>query len=76
VEVGDDLNATQEKHMQIALQMQPNDRNPSFTTGGEVSRFASNLDPRPVAVKSGKPAGPSVRVFRGNKTTEVSVGAE
>ena len=76
VEVSDDLNPAQEKRLQIALQIQPNDRNPSFTTGGEVSRFASNLDPRPVAVKNGKPAGPSVRVFRGNKTTDVSVGAE
>lgn len=76
IEVADNMDVTTEKHLQIALQRQPNDRNPTFTTGGEVSRFASNLDPRPVKVRSNAPAGPSVRVFRGGKATEVSVGAE
>ena len=76
IEVPDNMDATAEKHLQLALQRQPNDRNPTFTTGGEVSRFASNLDPRPVKVRNNAPAGPSVRVFRGGKATEVSVGAE
>lgn len=76
VNVGDNQDLAADRKMTLALSTFPTDRQPSFTTGGEVSRFASNLDPRPDAVKSGKPAGPSVRVFRGSAITEVTVGAQ
>lgn len=74
VKVGDNQDTAADRKMELAVNGDPSDRNPSFTTGGEVSRFASNLDPRPASVKAGKPAGPSVRVFRGGATTEVTVG--
>jgi pilus assembly protein CpaB len=75
VDVADNQDATADKSMTLAFKAHPSDRNPSFTTGGEVSRFASNLDPRPAAVRNNKPEGPTVRVFRGGKSAEVSVGA-
>lgn len=75
VNVADNQDAKADKRMMLAMSAAPSDRNPTFTTGGEVSRFSSNLDPRPAAVRSKMGSGASVRVFRGGAVTEVAVGA-
>jgi pilus assembly protein CpaB len=72
VEIGDDQDAAADRRLEYALANKPSDNNPTYTTGGEVSRFASNLSPR--ASRSGG-SGETVRVFRGGSTTEVPVGA-
>lgn len=76
INVSDDQSMEADRRLQLSVNAEPSDKNPSFTTGGEVSRFASSLDPRPAEVRSNRPAGPNVRVFRGNQSTEVSVGAQ
>lgn len=75
VNVADNQDEKADKRMLIALNAFPSDRNPTFTTGGEVSRFSSNLDPRPAAVRAKQSSGATVRVFRGGAATEVAVGA-
>jgi pilus assembly protein CpaB len=76
-----------ERQMLLQVASLPNDSNTTYTTGADVSRFqrstvpgrsrsggdsgsgggATNVD--------GQPAGPSVRVARGNNVTLVPVGA-
>ncbi len=73
IEVGDDQSSDADRVMQLASMIEPNDRNPTFTTGGEVSRFASTTDPRPSTAR-GRRAEASVRVYRGNKSTDVAAG--
>ena len=78
-----------ERQMLLAIASQPNDTNTTYTVGAEVSRFqratvparhhsdGGNNNARPAAVASApaQPAGPMVRVARGNNVTLVPVGA-
>ena len=75
-------NPAQEKTMLLALANRPMDKNPTFTTGGDVSRFQRrNVPPRPP--KEGGsgdaapaiPMGPTVKVARGNEISVVPVGS-
>jgi pilus assembly protein CpaB len=76
----------QEKQMLVAMANQPIDTNTTFTTGGDVSRFQRRTVPArtapadtaakaPAALASAVPAGPVVRIARGNDVTVVPVGA-
>jgi pilus assembly protein CpaB len=72
--------------MLVAMANQPIDTNTTFTTGGDVSRFQRRTVPArtapadtaakaPAALASAVPAGPVVRIARGNDVTVVPVGA-
>jgi pilus assembly protein CpaB len=69
-----------EKQMLLAIASRPIDRNTTYTTGGEVSRFERTTVPgKASAGGSGGSAsvgGPVVRIARGNAVTEVPVGAK
>ncbi len=87
----DGANPAQEKQMLLAAADRPSDSNPTFTTGGDVSRFQRRTVParaeaasaapsagaRPAAGGQGPvvPVGPVVRIARGNDVTVVPVGA-
>ena len=91
VKVPDGANPAQEKQMLLAAADRPSDSNPTFTTGGDVSRFQRRTVParaeaasaaptagaRPAAGGQGPvvPVGPVVRIARGNDVTVVPVGA-
>ena len=84
-------NPAQERQMLLAVANQPLDSNTTFTTGGDVSRFQRRTGPsRPVSESQSAggygrspmmigagavPAGPSVRISRGNSVKIVPVGA-
>jgi pilus assembly protein CpaB len=73
----------QEKQMLLAMANRPIDTNTTFSTGGDVSRFqrrtvpakTASAAPAAQAAGAGLPAGPVVRVARGNDVTVVPVGA-
>jgi pilus assembly protein CpaB len=73
----------QEKQMLLAMANRPIDTNTTFSTGGDVSRFQRRTVPAKTAsaaaaapaAGAGLPAGPVVRVARGNDVTVVPVGA-
>jgi pilus assembly protein CpaB len=73
----------QEKQMLLAMANRPIDTNTTFSTGGDVSRFqrrtvpakTTSAAPAASAAGAGLPAGPVVRVARGNDVTVVPVGA-
>jgi pilus assembly protein CpaB len=78
----------QEKQMLLAMANRPIDSSTTFTTGGDVSRFQRRTVPAKTAEApssaapagaaspvSTMPAGPVVRVARGNSVTVVPVGA-
>jgi pilus assembly protein CpaB len=83
IKVPANANPAEEKQMLLALANRPNDSSTTFTTGGEVSRFqrrtvpAKTPAPAPAAGagSSAMPAGPVVRIARGNSVTVVPVGA-
>ena len=85
VKVPAGVNPAQEKKMLLAFANRPNDHNPSFTTGGDVSRFQRRTVPgRPpqsngsggaAAPLSSVPSGPVVKVARGNDVAVIPVGA-
>jgi pilus assembly protein CpaB len=88
VKVPANANPTQERQMLLAYADRPLDTNTTFTTGGDVSRFqrrtvpARTPDPSEAGAAVGKgvaqalqPAGPVVRVARGNEVSVVPVGA-
>jgi pilus assembly protein CpaB len=66
-----------ENKMVLSMASQPQDAGKSFTTGGEVSRFARLTMP-PVAASSanGAPTGPVVHIARGNTVTDTPVGGK
>ena len=79
-----DANPADERRMLLAVANRPQDTNTTFTTGGEVSRFQRTSIPQRTAPAApaagggavpGVPAGPVVKVARGNAVTVVSVGA-
>ena len=70
--------------MLLALANRPLDSNTTFSTGGDVSRFQrrsvpgkANAESNPAAAggQPAVPAGPVVRVARGNDVTIVPAGA-
>ena len=74
----------QERQLLTAFANRPNDSNTTYTTGADVSRFQRSTVPTAPAAApaaaaaasaSAVPAGPSVRVARGNDVTVVPVGA-
>ncbi|NIJ31720.1 Flp pilus assembly protein CpaB [Sphingomonas oligoaromativorans] len=77
-----------ERKMLLDMASRPQDTQTTFTTGGEVSRFARSSMPRtqvataaPAAGGSAAPAapafaGPVVRVARGNTVTDTPVGGK
>lgn len=82
----DGNDAAADRAVELAIARMPSDVNPTYTTGGEVSRFQRSsmpssksdsdseprLDSAPVAAR---PSGPVVRIARGNEVTTVPVGA-
>jgi pilus assembly protein CpaB len=84
IKVPANANPAQEKQMLLAYSNRPNDSNTTFTTGGDVSRFQRSTVPAKAAPEQtaaapggapGVPAGPIVKVARGNTITVVPVGA-
>jgi pilus assembly protein CpaB len=83
IKVPANANPAEEKQMLLAMANRPVDSNPTFTTGGEVSRFQRRTVPAKTAsaptAGSGSvpamPVGPVVRIARGNNVTVVPVGA-
>ena len=82
------VNPAQERQLLLAIANRPIDGNTTFSTGGDVSRFQRRSVPARTdeAAKvmaalgrgpgvDGRPAGPVVRVARGNHVTVVPVGA-
>jgi pilus assembly protein CpaB len=77
----------QERQLLTAFANRPSDNNPTYTTGGDVSRYqrstvpaAQASAPAPAAPSSAGgaaavPSGPVVHVARGNAVSVVSVGA-
>jgi pilus assembly protein CpaB len=71
-----------EKQILLAIASQPVDRNTTYTTGGEVSRFERTTVPGRAGGAAGPGGagggivGPVVRIARGNAVTEVPVGAK
>jgi pilus assembly protein CpaB len=67
------------KQVLLAIASQPLDKNTTYTTGGEVSRFERTTVPGKAGGSSGPgatavAAGPVVRIARGSAVTEVPVG--
>jgi pilus assembly protein CpaB len=86
VKVPANASPAQERQMLLAYSNRPIDTNTTFTTGGDVSRFQRRTVPAKtsspgaqLAAAVGKavsaPAGPVVRIARGNDVTVVPVGA-
>ena len=89
VQVPEGASPAQERQMLLAVANRPADNNTTYTTGGDVSRFQRRSVPAltaPAAPAAGSaagapaagvgvPAGPVVRVARGNSVTVVPVGA-
>jgi pilus assembly protein CpaB len=80
---GDDPAA--EKKMLLAIASKPVDTTPTFTVGGDVSRYQRSTVPAKPHDSSapgsgtgvaGEPEGPSVRVARGTSVTFVPLGAK
>jgi pilus assembly protein CpaB len=80
----------QERQMLLAVADRPIDTNTTFTTGGDVSRFQRRTVPAkpaaampapsgpaaaPATGQPARPAGPVIRIARGNDITVVPVGA-
>ena len=77
-------NPAEERSMLLTVANRPQDSGTTYTTGGEVSRFQrSSIPARATQAPAGgaggavaaAPAGPRVRVARGNAVNEVPVGA-
>lgn len=86
VEVKADQDEAADRAMERAIARMPTDANPTFTTGGEVSRFQRSTAPAPrAAAPAGtatgpasvpsRPRGPVVTITRGGRVTAVPVGA-
>ena len=88
VKVPVNANPAEERKMLLAVANRPQDNNTTFVTGGDVSRFQRTSVPQrsggaPAAAGGapaaggavGVPAGPVVRVARGNSVMVVPVGA-
>ena len=88
VTVPDNADPKAEKRMLLQIASRPADTDPTYTVGGDVSRFqrrtvpgkptenspAPTAAPGAVTPQVARPVGPVVRVARGNNITEVPVG--
>jgi pilus assembly protein CpaB len=73
-------NATPEEEARILRQAsaRPQEARSSFVTGGDVSRFQPRelpKTPEEVVEEEAGPTGPTVRVSRGNQTSQVTIGS-
>jgi pilus assembly protein CpaB len=85
IKIPQGTNPTQERQLLTAFANRPSDKNTTYTTGGDVSRFQRSTVPSATpAAASGSsgaapaaaaPSGPVVRVARGNEVSVVPVGA-
>ena len=87
VRVPEGPNPAQERQMLLAVANRPIDTNTTYSTGGDVSRFQRRSVPSRTPASAGgqggnalagsaaTPAGPVVRIARGNSVTVVPVGA-
>jgi len=87
VRVPEGTNPAQERQMLLAVANRPIDTNTTYSTGGDVSRFQRRSVPSRTPASAGgqggnalagsaaTPAGPVVRIARGNSVTVVPVGA-
>ena len=87
VRVPEGTNPAQERQMLLAVANRPIDTNTTYSTGGDVSRFQRRSVPARAPASTGAqggnalpgsaatPAGPVVRIARGNSVTVVPVGA-
>jgi pilus assembly protein CpaB len=86
VRVPEGTNPAQERQMLLAVANRPMDTNTTYSTGGDVSRFQRRSVPARAPASGGEggnansgsasaPAGPTVRIARGNNVTVVPVGA-
>ena len=87
VRVPEGTNPAQERQKLLAVANRPIDTNTTYSTGGDVSRFQRRSVPSRTPASAGgqggnalagsaaTPAGPVVRVARGNSVTVVPVGA-
>jgi pilus assembly protein CpaB len=85
VRVPEGTNPAQERQMLLAVANRPIDTNTTYSTGGDVSRFqrrsvparapAAGQGANALSGSAATPAGPVVRVARGNSVTVVPVGA-
>jgi pilus assembly protein CpaB len=89
VDVPETSDPKAERKMLLAIASKPIDKNPTYTLGADVSRFARSTvpvqapaNPAPAAAPAGGSApasaihyGPTVRVARGNSVTIVPLGA-
>jgi pilus assembly protein CpaB len=85
VTVDDSKDPKAERQMLLQVASRPVDTDTTFVTGGDVSRFARRTVPSTAPVSSGSgpsgpsgipmavPAGPVVKIARGNAETEVPV---
>jgi pilus assembly protein CpaB len=65
-----------EKRMLMEIASKPVDTTPTFTVGGEVSRFQRTSVPTSKTPNADEVVGPAVRVARGNNVTIVPLGAK
>lgn len=83
----DGNDAAADRAVELAIARMPSDVNPTYTTGGEVSRFQrssmpstksdSDSESKPSSAPvAARPSGPVVRIARGNEVQTVSVGAQ
>jgi pilus assembly protein CpaB len=77
ITIPDDATPEEEERILRQARAKPQDVNSSFVTGGNVSRFQPTTLPKAPAEKAAEtgPSGPTVRVSRGNQTSEVVIGA-
>jgi pilus assembly protein CpaB len=86
VKVPEGTNPAQERQMLASIATRPIDTNTTYSTGGDVSRFQRRSVPTRAPAAGGQggalaggaagaPAGPVVRIARGNNVTVVPVGA-
>jgi pilus assembly protein CpaB len=86
IKIPANANPVQERQMLLAYSNRPVDSNTTFSTGGDVSRFQRRTVPAKTPAQGAPalsakdsvpaaPAGPVVRIARGNNVTVVPVGA-
>jgi pilus assembly protein CpaB len=86
IKIPANANPVQERQMLLAYSNRPVDSNTTFSTGGDVSRFQRRTVPAKTPAQAASalsakdsvpaaPAGPVVRIARGNNVTVVPVGA-
>lgn len=91
IKMPEGADAKTERKMLLEIASRPSDRSPTYTTGADVSRFQrrsvpgrareANAGTPTAGVPAGEvgasvPAGPAVRVARGNNITVVPVGGK